>query len=309
VAKRLADKVITMDNTKQKNIFSRCILTLSPSWLGKKWLLYFGLLLTFNSLTVLAINAVDSPAIAVAANVKFAMDDIAKQFSQDTGLSVRLSYGSSGNFVSQILHGAPFELLLSADELYPNKLVEAGATQDAGHIYAMGRLALAAPKNSPLKLDKQLLGLASLIESGQLQRFAIANPVHAPYGESAKQVLIKKGLWQAIEPHIILGENASQAAQFAVSGSTQGGIVPLSLVLTPNFERIGQYAAIADELYQPINQRMVLMKTASSTAQQFYTYMLSSSAQQILLQYGFKVPEASSSQSSIIPPSNTMEPD
>ncbi|UJF23429.1 molybdate ABC transporter substrate-binding protein [Shewanella sp. OMA3-2] len=260
-------------------------------------------------MTVSPVYAADSPAIAVAANVKFAMDDIAKQFTQDTGRSVRLSYGSSGNFVSQILHGAPFELLLSADELYPNKLVEAGITQDAGHIYAMGRLALAASKNSPLELDEQLLGLSALIESGQLQRFAIANPAHAPYGESAQQVLTKKGLWQIIQPHVILGENASQAAQFAVSGSTQGGIVPLSLVLTPNFQRIGQYVAIADELYQPINQRMVLMKTASSTAQQFYTYMLSDSAQQILLQYGFKVPDASSSQTSIISPSNMLELD
>ena len=233
-----------------------------------------------------------NPPIAVAANVKFAMDDIAAQFTQDTGMTVRLSYGSSGNFVSQIQHGAPFELLLSADEFYPNQLVKAGLTQDAGQIYAMGRLAVAASKGSSLMLDSQLLGVKALIESGKLKRFAIANPAHAPYGERAQQVLEKQGLWQAVEPYIILGENASQAAQFAVSGSTQGGIIPLSLVLTPNFERIGQYAAIDDALYQPIQQRMVLMKQASKTAVAFYHYMQTPVAQTILIKYGFHVPEA-----------------
>jgi len=233
-----------------------------------------------------------NPPIAVAANVKFAMDEIAAQFTQDTGMSVRLSYGSSGNFVSQIQHGAPFELLLSADEFYPNQLVKAGFTQDEGLIYAMGRLAIAAAKSSPLALDGQLLGVKELIGLGKLKRFAIANPAHAPYGERAQQVLATQGLWQAIEPHIILGENASQAAQFAVSGSTQGGIVPLSLVLTPNFARIGQYAAIDDSLYQPIKQRMVLMKQASTTAVDFYRYMQTPVAQTILIKYGFHVPAA-----------------
>ena len=233
-----------------------------------------------------------NPPIAVAANVKFAMDDIAAQFTQDTGMSVRLSYGSSGNFVSQIQHGAPFELLLSADEFYPNQLVKAGFTQDEGQVYAMGRLAIAAAKNSPLALDSQLFGVKALIESGKLKRFAIANPAHAPYGERAQQVLDKQGLWQAVEPYIILGENASQAAQFAVSGSTEGGIVPLSLVLTPNFERMGRYAAIDDTLYQPIKQRMVLMKQASNTAVAFYHYIQTPVAQAILIKFGFHVPES-----------------
>ncbi|QIR16058.1 molybdate ABC transporter substrate-binding protein [Shewanella aestuarii] len=236
--------------------------------------------------------------------MKFAIDDIAKQFTQQTGFRLRLSYGSSGNFASQIQHGAPFELLLSADEIYPNKLIEAGLTQDAGEVYAIGRLALAVPKHSQMHLDGQLNGLKQLIDGHKLQRFAIANPEHAPYGERAKQALQTKGLWQDIEKNIILGENASQAAQFAVSGSTQGGIVPLSLAMSDNFSRMGNYVVIADELYDPINQRMVLVNNASSVAQQFYAFILSAPAHHILRQYGFDVPPITASKSNEL---TTME--
>lgn len=248
----------------------------------------------FTTFTVVAANP---PNIAVAASMKFAIDDIAKQFTQQTGFRLRLSYGSSGNFASQIQHGAPFELLLSADEIYPNKLIDAGLTQDAGEVYAIGRLALAVPKHSQMQLDGQLNGLKQLIDDHKLQRFAIANPEHAPYGERAKQALQTKGLWQGIEKNIILGENASQAAQFAVSGSTQGGIVPLSLAMSDNFSRMGNYVVIADELYDPINQRMVLVNNASAVAQQFYAFILSAPAQHILRQYGFDVPQITPSHS------------
>lgn len=253
-------------------------------------LLRMSFLVCFISLFTSFSVAANPPNIAVAASMKFAMDDIAQQFTQQTGFKLRLSYGSSGNFASQIQHGAPFELLLSADEIYPNKLVEAGFTQDAGEVYAIGRLALAVPKQSMLQIDSQLEGLQQLIDDNKLQRFAIANPAHAPYGERAKQALQAKGLWQAIEKNIILGENASQAAQFAVSGSTQGGIVPLSIAMSGNFARMGNYVVIADELYNPINHRMVLVSNASAVAQQFYAFILSAPAQQILRQYGFDVP-------------------
>ncbi|MCL1144234.1 molybdate ABC transporter substrate-binding protein [Shewanella gaetbuli] len=234
--------------------------------------------------------ASNSPAIAVAANVKFAVDDIAQQFKQDTGLSVRLSYGSSGNFVSQIQHGAPFELLISADEFYPQQLHQAKLTPDEGLVYALGRVAIAAPKRSSLKLDSQLQGLADLANTGALTRFAIANPAHAPYGEVAKQILQQKQLWQAIETKVIMGENASQATQFAVSGSTQGGIVPLSLALAPNFSRMGQYVEVDPDLYQPIKQRMILTNKATDTSIQFYQYMQSEFAKAVLKKYGFSVP-------------------
>ena len=173
--------------------------------------------------------AEDVPAIAAASSIKFALDDVAKQFQQDTGARVRITYGSSGNFVAQIKHGAPFELFLSADERYTNQLSHAGQTQGSGAVYAVGKLALAAPKSSPLELDDQLNGVKQLLKNQQLKRFAIANPDHAPYGERAEEVLKNLDLWQTIQPQLIFGENVSQAAQFALSGSTQGGLVALSL--------------------------------------------------------------------------------
>ena len=233
----------------------------------------------------------DAPAIAAAANIKFALDKIVENFEAETGLYLRISYGSSGNFVTQIMHGAPFEMMLSANEFYIQQLALAHLTQDAGIIYAIGRLALAAPKQSPLILDSELVGLAQLIEDGKLSRFAIANPDHAPYGERAREVLKAKGLWDSVQPMLIFGENASQAAQFTLSGSTQGGIVPLSLVLTPKFTQRGQYVVIPDALHHPLNQRMALMPNASETTRRFYQYMQSPAAQQVLSQFGFNLPK------------------
>ena len=241
-------------------------------------------------LPVSVAKAADAPAIAAAANIKFALDDIASQFKQQTGLSVRISYGSSGNFVTQIQHGAPFEMMLSADEFYIEQLQKSGYTQDAGVIYAIGRLALAAPKQSELILDPGLVGLAQFITDGKLIRFAIANPDHAPYGERAREILTNKGLWDEVQPKLILGENASQAAQFTISGSTQGGIVPLSLALAPQFTKLANYVIIPDDLYQPLYQRMALMPNASETTERFYQYLQSPQAQTILSEFGFNLP-------------------
>ena len=236
------------------------------------------------------LSAQEIPAIAAAANIKFALDSIASQFTQDTGLQVRVSYGSSGNFVSQIQHGAPFELFLSADERYIQQLVSAGLTRDAGQTYALGRLALVAPNTSALLLDEQLTGVTQLLASGQLERFAIANPDHAPYGERAREVLQYFGLWDALKGKLILGENVSQAAQFAVSGSTQGGIVALSLVSAPQFNHLGRYIALPETGHSPLIQSMVLLPNASSTAQTFYHYLTSDKARQIFTQFGFGLP-------------------
>lgn len=230
------------------------------------------------------------PAIAAAANIKFALDDIVKNFTAETGLKVRVSYGSSGNFVAQIQHGAPFEMLLSADERYIHELQKAGFTRDEGVQYAVGRLALVAPKNSPLTLDVELTGLKALVATDQLDRFAIANPDHAPYGERARELLKKLGLWDDLQAKLILGENASQAAQFAISGSTQGGIIPLSLAIAPQFQALGHYLALPSELHAPLNQRMALMPNASSTTERFYLYLQSDAARAVFTQYGFGLP-------------------
>ncbi|MGS0693028.1 molybdate ABC transporter substrate-binding protein [Shewanella sp. 0m-4] len=245
------------------------------------------LLLPFLAISKGALAAQDVPAIAAASSIKFALDDIAKQFTQETGRKVRISYGSSGNFVAQIRHGAPFELFLSADERYIKQLAKAKQTLDDGVIYAVGQLAIAAPKSSPLTLNPNLEGLKQLLAANKLKRFAIANPDHAPYGERAKEVLQKLGLWQPIQPYLVFGENVSQAAQFALSGATQGGLVALSLASAERFKARANYVVIPQEYYTPLDQRMVLTLKAGETAKLFYSYLLSEPAQDIFADYGF----------------------
>jgi molybdate transport system substrate-binding protein len=234
-----------------------------------------------------AVATEDVPVIAAASSIKFALDDVAKQFQQDTGRKVRITYGSSGNFVAQIKHGAPFELFLSADERYTNQLANAGQTKGKGTVYAVGKLALAAPKTSPLVLDENLDGVKLLLDNNQLKRFAIANPDHAPYGERAKEALQNLGLWQTIQPQLIFGENVSQAAQFALSGSTQGGLIALSLASAERFKRRANYVVIPQSLYTPLKQRMVLTLKAKQTANDFYHYIQTDKAQHIFAEYGF----------------------
>ncbi|AQS40560.1 molybdenum ABC transporter, periplasmic molybdate-binding protein [Shewanella psychrophila] len=249
-----------------------------------------------SSLVSVPARSDDVPAIAAASNIKFALDEIASQFTQDTGRKVNISYGSSGNFVAQIRHGAPFQLFLSADEKYIHQLQKYDASLGEGTLYAVGRLAIAAPKYSPLELDPELEGLKSLLKAGKLQRFAIANPDHAPYGERAREVLQGLGLWDSLKPKLIYGENVSQAAQFAVSGSTQGGLIALSLAIAPQFQAMGHYKVIPEALHTPLTQRMILTSKAGETAKVFYQYLQSDSARQVFSDFGFGLPEPDQSE-------------
>jgi molybdate transport system substrate-binding protein len=226
------------------------------------------------------------PTVAAAADLKFALEELAAQFEKDSGHRLRLIFGSSGNFKTQILHGAPFHLFLSADE----QLAAAGKTEGRGRSYARGRIGLMVPAGSPLQPDGSLQDLAAALKDGRLQRFAIANPEHAPYGARAKEALQHAGLWEAIQPRLVFGENVAQAAQFATSGSTQGGIIAQSLALAPAVARTGRFALIAEAWHRPLRQRMVLMKDAPAAARRFFDHLSTPAAQAILARYGFAVP-------------------
>ena len=210
--------------------------------------------------------AAQAPAIAAAADLKYALAEIADAYRRGTGGEVRIAYGSSGNFMQQIEHGAPFELFLSADEAYVERLAAKGYTRDAGTLYAIGRVALFVPRGSPLAADPALADLALAIRDGRVRRFAIANPEHAPYGRAARDVLQHAGLWDAISPSLVLGENASQAMQFAAGGGAQGGIVPWSLTKAPEVAKLGTATLLPAQWHRPLRQRMVLMKSAGPQA-------------------------------------------
>ncbi len=237
-------------------------------------------------------RAAQAPPVAAAADLKFALAEVAERFRRDSGLDVKLSFGSSGNFARQIERGAPFELFLSADESFVFQLAERGLTRDRGVLYAVGRIVLFAPHGSPLEVDAGLRGLKAALAQGRIRRFAIANPEHAPYGRAARQALRSAGLWPDIEAKLVLGENASQAAQFAASGSSQGGILPLSMSRAPQIARLGRFAPIPAQWHraEPLRQRMVLMNSAGTTARAFYEYLRRPAARAIFVRFGFVLP-------------------
>lgn len=230
------------------------------------------------------------PKIAAASDLKFALTEIAERFRQETGREVSLSFGSSGNFARQIPQGAPYDLFLSADEDYVLRLAAQGFMRDEGSLYAVGRLALIVPHASPIAVDGELKGLAAALRDGKVTRFAIANPEHAPYGKRAEEALRSAGLWDALQGKLVLGENVSQAAQFATSGSAQGGIVAYSLALTPEAGKLGRHVPLEPGLHRPLNQRMALTRRAGAVAEAFYAYLRAPAARAVFDRYGFVLP-------------------
>lgn len=238
----------------------------------------------------LAVMAQPVATIAAASDLQFVLDDLLTQFERNGGRRPRLVYGSSGNLYSQISQGAPFQLFLSADEALVFRLADAGRTLDRGHLYALGRIGVLVPAGSPLKADGTLADLAAALKDGRLKKFAIAHPDHAPYGARAREALTTAGLWPAIRRHLVLGENISQAAQFALSGSAQGGIVALSLAMAPTIAARGSFDLIPAAMHQPLRQRMVLLKDAPPVLREFYQFMATPAARQAMTRHGFSVP-------------------
>jgi len=238
----------------------------------------------------------ESPAspvalVAAASDLQFALDEIVARFERDTGLDVRVTYGSSGNFARQIEQGAPFEIFLSADEAYALTLAGRGLARGRGELYALGRIVLFVPRGSALRLDANLEHLAARLASGTSGRLAIANPEHAPYGRAAEQALRTLGLWDAALPRLLYGENVAQAAQFAASGNADGGIIAYSLALAPALRNRGTFVVLPERLHQPLRQRMVLLERASPTAERLYDYLRSPASRAIFERHGFVRPE------------------
>lgn len=252
-------------------------------------------LLGLLSMLMPAVHA-DVPTVAAASDLQFAMTEVSERFRAETGRELRLNFGSSGNFRRQIGQGAPFELYLSADEAYVHALHEEGRTEDAGVVYAIGRLAWLqrAGRDDLSEADDPLAGVRDALaahQQGQARpRIALANPEHAPYGVAARQALEHAGLWEETEPLRILGENVSQAAQFALSADARGGLVAYSLALAPSLAERSEHVLIPEAWHQPLVQRMVLIDGAGETARGFYAWLQQDEAREILSRYGFELP-------------------
>jgi molybdate transport system substrate-binding protein len=228
--------------------------------------------------------------VAAAADLNYAMKDIASRFEQKTGDKVKLSFGASGTFYSQIQSGAPFDLFFSADAEYPKKLAAAGVMDGFSlRTYAVGHLVLWVPKSSGL--DPQKLKANLLLEAA-VQKIAIANPEHAPYGRAAMAALQTLGLKDKVGNKLVLGESVSQAAQFVQSGNAQAGLIPLSLAISPTMKDAGSYWEIPSGDYPEIDQGAGIVSSSKHkvAAQAFLDFVASPEGGAILRQYGFALP-------------------
>jgi molybdate transport system substrate-binding protein len=237
-----------------------------------------------------SITYAQSVTVAVASNLKPAFEEIFKSFQQSNSQSknIRVVYGSSGNISSQMRHGAPYELFISADEAYPLKLVDAGLTRDRGEIYALGHLALIANSSTGLSLSPDPESIRSLLRG--TKKIAIANPDLAPYGRASVQYLQAIGLWNELQGRVIFAENISIAAVYVNTGAAKVGITALSLAKSSELSEQIQYIALPDNLYAPIKQRMVLRRDPAPIAIALYDYLQGANAKQILRNHGYSIP-------------------
>ena len=237
-----------------------------------------------------SISYAQSVTVAVASNLKPAFEEIFKGFSHGNPQSknIRIVYGSSGNLSSQMKHGAPYELFISADEAYPLRLVEAGLTRDRGVVYASGHLALITNTSAGLRLSSDPDSIQSLLRAAK--KIAIANPDLAPYGRASVQYLQAIGLWDELQSRVIFAENISIAAVYVSTGAAKVGITALSLAKSSELSQQIQYISLPDNLYAPIKQRMVLKRDPASIAIGLYDYLQGPVAKQILRNNGYSVP-------------------
>lgn len=226
--------------------------------------------------------------IAAASDLQAALPTIAQNFEKQTGVTTRLTFGSSGNFFSQLQNGAPFDLFLSADLDYPQRLVSGGqALADTLYEYGSGRLVLWARKDAGLDLAR---GLQTLTDQ-RVRRIAIANPAHAPYGRAAVAALRHETLYDAVQPKLVLGENISQAAQFVQSGNADVGILALSVALAPALKSVGVYIEIPSTMYPPIRQGAVVLRASKNqkAARDFLAFLKRPESLKVLAEFGFAV--------------------
>ena len=228
--------------------------------------------------------------VAAASDLQFALPELVKAYQEKTGKTVRLVFGSSGNFFAQIQNGAPFDLFFSADVDYPKRLEVAGLTKEGSlYVYATGAIVLWEPED---RIDIESLGIKALTNP-RVKHIAIANPAHAPYGRAAKAALENAGIWEAVKDKIVMGENVTQAAQFVQTDNAQVGIIALSLALSPKMT--GLRWTIPQSLYPRLEQACVILKSSrqSREAEEFVAFLKSDAGLNIMKRSGFTPPAAS----------------
>ena len=229
--------------------------------------------------------------VAAAADLRFAMDALVAEWDvAEPGTAVEPTYGSSGNFFAQISEGAPFDVLFSADAEYPRALEKAGlAASGSTRLYAIGQIVVWVPLGSPLDVESDGL---QVLSDPSVRTVAIANPEHAPYGRAAVAAMRAAGVYEAVEPRLVLGENVSQAAQFVESGNAEAGVIALSLALASPLVDEGRYALVPIDSYPPLEQGAVVLDAAvdPDAAHAFVDFVLGPRGRAVLDSYGFMPP-------------------
>ncbi|MBI2154558.1 MAG: molybdate ABC transporter substrate-binding protein [Candidatus Rokubacteria bacterium] len=248
----------------------------------KRWLLAAWLGLA----GAIPVAGADAPSLTVfaAADLGFAFKEIVPRFEKSVGARVSLVLGSSGNLATQIEHGAPADVFFSADQAFVERLAARGAViAESRAVYAQGRIVLATARSfGPRLTDLRQLGDA------RIRHVAIANPLHAPYGRAAEEALRKVGLWDAVKPKLVYGENIRHALQFVQSGAAEAGIVALSVASVPEVE----WTLIDASLHTPLHQAAAVVKRTSrpELGLAFIQFVNGPEGRSIMKRYGFRLP-------------------
>lgn len=223
--------------------------------------------------------------VAVAANFIPPFREIAVEFEKSTGHQLQVSGGSSGNFYTQIKNGAPFDVFFSADNERPKKLEDEGlGVKDSRFTYAIGRLVLWSSNADLVKGEETL-------RSKNFKRLAIANPKTAPYGVAAMQTMQKLGLWESLQPHIVMGESIGQTIGFIESGNAHLGFVALSQIMDPKIKGKGSRWDVPTHLHEPIQQDVILLTKGKDNpaAKSLLDFMGGPQAKAIIERYGYEL--------------------
>ncbi|GAB2736956.1 molybdate ABC transporter substrate-binding protein [Melaminivora jejuensis] len=223
-------------------------------------------------------------SVAVAANFTAPMQKIAAAFEHDTGHKAQLAFGATGKFYAQIANGAPFQILLAADDATPSKLAREGLGDGATQFtYAIGQLALWSRQAG--YVDDQ----GEVLKKIDWRHIAIANPRLAPYGAAAMQVLEQLKLVQQVQPRVVQGENIAQTWQFAASGNAELGFVALSQIMEDGKLREGSAWLVPASLHSPIRQDAIALKGAqgNTAADALLQYLRGDKARAIIRSYGY----------------------
>ena len=226
-------------------------------------------------------------SIAAASDLQPVLPEIAKRFEQARGQQLRVTFGSSGNFLAQIRSGAPFDVFLSADIDYPRALEKAGLAEPGTLTrYAYGRLVVWARRDSAV-IPGPLSGLAA----SSVRKIAIANPDHAPYGRAAVAALKQAGIYERVRGRLVFGENVAQTAQFVQSGNADAGLLPLSLARSPALMGAGTFVAVPAAAHPPIEQGAIVLRRArdKATARAFVLFLTTPEIARLLQASGFEV--------------------